>query len=1025
LNFAGFVERHARTIVVVALALAIAGGVSGLSLPVGLFPQTAFPRVVVNLDAGSRPADQTALLVTRPVEQAIRTVPGVLDVRSDTTRGSAQVSIDFGWGRDMTASTLLVDAAIAQVLPSLPTGTGYDVRRMDPIVFPIISYALLPPVPKDGSPASGAASAVALRDLAQYQIQPLLASIPGLARVDVQGGETAEVEVLADPHRLATYGLGMADLTTALTASNVLQAVGRMEDHDKLYLVLADRTLTRAEDVAGVVVRADAAGIVRVRDVATVQDGVVPQYLRVVEDGRPAVLFNVYEQPDGNAVQIASAVRAKLAGFTLPPGVKLLNWYDQSELVTQSAGSVRDAVLIGLVLAAAVLMLFLRSWRVTLIAILVVPATLATSVLLLSLLGMSFNIMTLGGIAAAVGLLIDDVIVMVEHIARRAGAEGPDGVAGQHAVLPAAREFMQPLTGSSLATLIVFLPLGFLSGVTGAFSKALSITMAAALLISYLFTAFAVPVLARQFVDFQKWRDPGAKGGGWLARRHDGLLDGLFHRPWLLGVALLPVLAVGYFAYGAVQTGFMPKVDEGGFVMDYYTKPGTSLAETSREVGQIDALLSATPEVATFSRRLGTGLGGDLGQSYHGDYFVRLKPDHARSTPDVMAATLTNVQAKVPGVTVELAQLMEDLIGDLTSVPQPIEIKLFGSDTGTLIPLASRVAAAIGKIDGVVEVKNGVQLAGDALDIRIDPAKAAMEGVTPDEVSQAVQAALTGTVATQLPQTLKATGVRVRLPDALGLRQDQLAVVPVRAMDGHVFPLARVATLVPVTGQPQITRDNLQPMIAVTGRIEGRGIGAVIGDVTAALGKPGMLPPGVRYELGGLYQQQQIAFAGLTRVFAAALVAEFILLLFLYERFWLPIVIIVCSLLSTTAVFTGLWLTGVELNITALMGMTMIIGIGTEMAIFYVSEYAELAHEMAPRQALREASRNRLRPITMTTLAAILTLLPLALAIGQGSAIQQPLAIAIIAGLLLQYPLVLLAMPVLIGLTMRGTAAAE
>ena len=1008
-----------------ALALAIAGGVSGLSLPVGLFPQTAFPRVVVNLDAGSRPADQMALLVTRPVEQAIRTVPGVLDVRSDTTRGSAQVSIDFGWGRDMTASTLLVDAAIAQVLPSLPTGTGYDVRRMDPTVFPIISYALLPPAPKNGSPASGAASAVALRDLAQYQIQPLLASIPGLARVDVQGGETAEVEVLADPHRLATYGLGIADLATALTAGNVLQAVGRMEDHDKLYLVLADRTLTRAEDVAGVVVRADANGIVHVRDVATVQDGVVPQYLRVVEDGRPAVLFNVYEQPDGNAVQIASAVRAKLAGFALPPGVELRNWYDQSELVTQSAGSVRDAVLIGLVLAAAVLMLFLRSWRVTLIAVLVVPATLATSVLFLSLLGMSFNIMTLGGIAAAVGLLIDDVIVMVEHIARRAGAEGPDGVAGQDAVLPAAREFMQPLTGSSLATLIVFLPLGFLSGVTGAFSKALSITMAAALFISYLFTAFAVPVLARQFVDFQKWRDPGAKGGGWLARQHDGLLDGLFHRPWLLAVALLPVLAVGYFAYGAVQTGFMPKVDEGGFVMDYYTKPGTSLAETSREVGQIDALLSATPEVATFSRRLGTGLGGDLGQSYHGDYFVRLKPDHARSTPDVMAATLADVQAKVPGVTVELAQLMEDLIGDLTSVPQPIEIKLFGSDTGTLIPLASRVADAIGKIDGVVEVKNGVQLAGDAIEIRIDPAKASMEGVTPDEVSQAMQAALTGTVATQLPQTLKATGVRVRLPDALSIRQDQLAVVPVRATDGHVFPLARVAALVAVTGQPQITRDNLQPMIAVTSRIEGRGIGAVIGDVTAVLGKPGMLTPGVRYELGGLYQQQQIAFAGLARVFAAALMAEFVLLLFLYERFWLPIVIIVCSLLSTTAVFTGLWLTGVELNITALMGMTMIIGIGTEMAIFYVSEYAELAHDMSPQRALREASRNRLRPITMTTLAAVLTLLPLALAIGQGSAIQQPLAIAIIAGLLLQYPLVLLAMPVLIGLTLRGAAAAE
>ena len=1016
MNFAGFVERHARTIVVVALALAIAGGVSGLSLPVGLFPQTSFPRVVVNLDAGSRPADQMALLVTRPVEQAIRTVPGVLDVRSDTTRGSAQVSIDFGWGRDMTASTLLVDAAVSQVLPSLPAGTGYDVRRMDPTVFPIISYALLPP----SVSAAGPASPVALRDLAQYQIQPLLASIPGLARVDVQGGETAEIEVLADPHFLANYGLGMADLAAALTAGNVLQAVGRIEDKDKLYLVLADRSLTRAQDIGDVVVRSDAAGIVRVRNVATVQDGIMPQYLRVVEDGKPAVLFNVYEQPDGNAVQIASAVRAKLKDFALPAGVKLLNWYDQSELVTQSASSVRDAVLIGLVLAAAVLMLFLRSWRVTLIAIVVVPATLATSVLLLSLLAMSFNIMTLGGIAAAVGLLIDDVIVMIEHIARRAGVEREGAVAGEAAVLPAAREFMQPLTGSSLATLIVFLPLGFLSGVTGAFSKALSITMAAALLISYLFTAFLVPVLVRRFVDFGTWRDPGAAGGGWLARRHDGLLDGLFRRPWLLAVALLPVLVVGYIAYGAVQTGFMPNVDEGGFVMDYYTRPGTSLTETSREVAQVDAIVSATPEVATFSRRLGTGLGGDLGQSYHGDYFVRLKPDHARSTPAVMAATLAAVQAKVPGVTVELAQLMEDLIGDLTAVPQPIEIKLYGSDTGVLIPLAGTVADMIGKIDGVVEVKSGVQLAGDAMDVRIDPARAAIEGVTPDEMTQAVQAALTGTVATQLPQPLKAVGVRVRLPDALGSSQNQLASLPIRAADGHVFPLSRVATLVPVTGQPQITRDNLQPMLAVTGRIEGRGIGAVIGDITAALGKPGALPPGIRYELGGLYQQQQIAFGGLTRVFAAALVAEFVLLLFLYERFWLPIVIIVCSLLSTTAVFTGLWLTGVELNITALMGMTMIIGIGTEMAIFYVSEYAELAAHMTARGALREASRNRLRPITMTTLAAILTLLPLALAIGQGSAIQQPLAIAIIAGLLLQYPLVLLAMPVLIGLTLRG-----
>lgn len=997
-------ERHARSVVVIAIALTLAGIASAVSLPVGLFPQVAFPRVVIDLDAGTRPADQMALLVTRPVEQAVRGVPGVQDVRSGTTRGTSQISIDFGWGRDMTASTLLVDAAVQQVLPSLPAGTSFSVRRMDPTVFPIISYAL----------TTSTLSPVALRDLAKFQIVPLLSAVPGLARVDVQGGDTAEVQVLADPQRLAAYGLGLADLSAALTAGNVLTSGGRVQDHGKLFVVLLDKSLGSASDVGDVVIRATSAGIVRVRDIATVANGIMPQYVGVEEDGHPAVLFNVYEQPDGNAVQIAGAVRAKLATFKLPAGVTLVNWYDQSELVTQSASSVRDAVLIGLVLAGIVLFAFLKSLRVTLIAVIVVPATLAATILLLSVMGLSFNIMTLGGIAAAVGLLIDDVIVMVEHIARRAGVVDD----GKAAVLPAAQEFMRPLTGSSVATLIVFLPLSFLSGVTGAFSRALSITMGSALLLSYLMTAFVVPVLARRFINFTTWKDPGHGRQNWLARRHASTLDGIFRRPWLLLVVLVPVLAAGYIAYGHVQTGFMPKVDEGGFVMDYYTAPGTSLTETTRQMAQVDAIVQAQPEVATFSRRLGTGLGGDLSESYHGDYFVRLKSTHARPTEEVMAAVLAGVQKKVPGVQVELAQLMEDLIGDLTAVPQPVEIKLFANDTQALITQATKVAAAIGKIDGIVEVKSGVKLAGDALDVRIDPVRAAIEGMAPDEIARAVSGAAEGVVATQLPQATKSIGVRVRLPNALSLRDLDLASLPIRAPDGHMFPLSRVADIAVLSGQPEISRENLQQMIAVTARIQGIGLGAAISRVTSVLNAPGMLAPGMRYELGGLYQQQQIAFAGLARVFLAALLAEFILLLFLYERMWLPVIIIGTSLLSTTAVFMALWATGVQLNITALMGMTMIIGIGTEMAIFYVSEFTELAMHMPAREALAQASRDRLRPITMTTLAAILTLMPLALAIGQGSGIQQPLAIAIIAGLLLQYPLVLLAMPVLIDLTL-------
>ncbi len=1013
MSFASFVARHTRSILLVAAALTLAGVLAALSLPIGLFPETSFPRILVNLDAGSRPASQTALLVTRPAELAVRSVPGVANVRSSTSRGSAQLAINFAWGTDMIASTLEVGNAIAQMLPSLPAGTSYRVFRMTPTVYPIISYALL----------SDRLSPVALQDLATYQIAPLLASIPGLARTDVQGGATGEVEVLADPYRLSAYGIGMTELAQAVAAGNQLQAVGHLADNHRLYLVVADRSLAAIEGIGDIVLRSDPRGIVRVRDVARVRDGTVPQYVRVSEDGHPAVLFNIYQQPSGNTVEIAAAVRAKLAAFHLPDGVRLVSWYDQSELVLASAGSVRDAVLIGLVLSGAVIFWFLRSWRVTLIALLVVPATIAITTLLLSLLGLSFNIMTLGGIAAVVGLLIDDVITMVEHLARRAGAPGPEGrAAGDEAVLPAAREFMQPQTGSSLATIIVFVPLSLLTGVTGAFSKALSVTMAVSLIASYLMVTFVVPVLMRRLVDFDRWADPSAAGQSRLDRGHGWLLDRLIRRPALLALVLVPLLVLGGIAYRRVPTGFLPQVDQGGFSMDYYARPGTSLAETDREAAEIDAWLHASPNVATFSRRLGTTLGNDLTEAYHGDYFVRMKPGHALSTPAMITATLDWVGANVPGLTVEASQLMEDRIGDLTSVPEPIEIKLYGADEATLIPVANKVADAIGHVAGVREVKNGVVLAGDSLDLEIDPLRAGIEGLTPSDVTQAVDIALTGTVATELPQTIKTIGVRVRLRGSLRLRQAGLERLPIRAPDGHIVPLDRVATLHAVSGEAQVSRDDLQPMIAVTGRIEGRGTGAAIADIRRVLDAPGMLGPGLRYDLGGLYRQQQIAFAGLAKVFAAALLAEFVLLLFLYERFWLPAIIIACSLFSTVGVFTGLWLSGIALNITALMGMTMIIGIGTEMAIFYVSEYAELERHSPPRQALRQASRNRLRPITMTTLAAILTLLPLAFAIGAGSGIQQPLAIAIVAGLLLQYPLVLLAMPVLISLTLRKPA---
>ena len=1014
----GWVARHMRSILAVMVALTLAGGFSAVKLPTGLFPVVQFPRVVVNVDSGARPADQTALLVTIPLEQAMRRVLGAQSVRSTTSRGSVEVSLDFAWGTDMVSAAVQVDAAVAQVLPSLPPGSAYRVRRMDPTVFPVIAYSMM----------SKTIDPVQQHDIVQYQILPILTAIPGVAFVGVQGGEIAEAQVLVDPHRLAARGLALSDVVGALGKSNVLQVVGRMQDHDKLLLLAVDNTARQLEQLRNTVVIGGRSGIVRVSDVAEVSAGVTPQWIRVSEDGQPAVQFSVYQQPDGNTVSIAAAVRKALVAFqpSLPPGVMLKNWYDQSVLVTDSASSVRDAILIGLVLAALVLFAFLRSLRVTLVAMLVVPATLAVTVLLLYSLGLTFNIMTLGGIAAAVGLVIDDVITMVEHLARRAGgAETGSGAQGSDGVMAAAVEFLPPLTGSSMATVLVFLPLAFLSGVTGAFFKALSLTMATALIISYALTALAAPVLTQLIVNFDRWKDPGQGPEGFVGRAHRRILELLFRRPWLLLPCFAALLVVGCFAFSNVGSGFMPQMDEGGFVLDFRSAPGTSLAETTRELAQVETILKATPEVETYSTRVGAGLGGGLSEPNTGDFFVRLKTGPRRPIEAVMADVQDQVDRSIPGLRIATAQLMEDLIGDLTAVPQPIEIKLFANDPDALAPAARKLAAAIAKVSGVVSVQDGIVIAGDGLDIQVDPAKAAIEGVNAQMVSDALQSYLAGTIATQLPTPTKQVGVRVWLPPSERQFDNQLPQLPMRAPDGHVFELGRVATVSQAPGQAEITRENLQEMIAITARLQGASLGTAVAAVQAVLSQPGVVPAGVRYELGGLYAQQQIAFAGLTQVFVAAMIAEFVLLLFLYERFWIPLIVLGAAALSTTAVFTGLWLTGIELNITAIMGMTMIIGIGTEMAIFLVSEYVELSREMPPRQALLEAARNRFRPIAMTTLAAILTLAPLALAIGAGSGMQQPLAIAIISGLIVEFPLVLLAMPVLIGLTLKRDRAAK
>ncbi len=591
------------------LTLLVAGGIiSAWRLPVGLFPQVDFPRIVLSFDAGDRPAERMEMEVTRVEESAVRAVPGVRRVRSTTSRGDAELSVDFDWGLDMVSALLQIESAVNQTLPTLPAGTRFEARRMDTTVFPVLGYSL----------TSDTLSQTALRDLAQFQIAPLLSTVGGVAKIDVQGGAVEEIHVTTDPARLAAFGLTVADLSKALAGANVLTAVGRLEDHNKLYLLLTDTRLTDLAQVRETVLRVGGNGLVRVGDVAEVAPGAAPNYQRVTADGRDAVLLGIHQQPGGNTVRIARELREKFAGYQsrLPKGVRLANWYDQSQLIVDSAGSVRDAVLIGAVLAAGVLLLFLRSWKITLIAVVCVPAVLAATALVLGAIGQSFNIMTLGGMAAAVGLIIDDAIGMVEHLVRRLREREnlpPAGMArGASArILAAAAEFTPALTASSLSTVVIFAPLAFLSGVTGAFFKALSVTMAIALIISYLVTLLAVPVLSDLLLGD---KDAGRHDGGrWTAALHSGydrLMRWSFARPWLVMLSLLPLFVVGYVAYQRVRTGFMPAMDEGNFNIDYHSAPGTSLAETDRLLRRFEDILRATPEVTAYSRRTGLQLGG-------------------------------------------------------------------------------------------------------------------------------------------------------------------------------------------------------------------------------------------------------------------------------------------------------------------------------------------------------------------------------------------------------------------------------
>ena len=1017
-----WLQKYRGTIFFFLVVLTIAGLYFATQVPISVFPDTNFPRVVIGVDNGVMPVEQMEVTITKPIEDAINIVPGLVTVRSNTSRGSAEISLFFTWGVDMYQTLQLVDAALSKVEQTLPRTAKITTNRLTFATFPILGYSL----------TSDTLSQTALWELATYELKPPLNRVPGVSQVTVQGGKVPEYHVVPDLARMQASGVTVLDLANALDASNIIDSPGLYEANHQLVLGLVGAQVHDAQELSQLVVKTTPGGApVRVADVGKVEQDVMPVYTVVTANGKPSVLLNVTRQPTSNTVAVADGVAAEVTQLRqkLPKGVTLQPFYDQSELVRESIRSVRDAILIGLLLACVILFLFLRDWSSSLIAGLVIPVTIAVTIVFLKIIGQSFNLMTLGGLAAAIGLVIDDAIVVVENIVLHRDS----GESRVMAVRKAIAEVTRPLVFSTLTPVVVFMPLVAVTGVTGSFFRALAVTMTAALLTSLLLAlswtpALSLVLLRKRSPEAAKQHEEPGKVMGRVMHTHARALDWALGWPWMLALACVVLIIGGWFGYRQLGSDLLPAMDEGGFILDYIMPAGSSLTETDRVLNHIQQILSDTPEVESTSRRTGLQLGlAAVTEANTGDVSVKLKNKRDRAIDDVIADVRAEIKKTEPELDVEFVQVLQDMIGDLSNSPEPIQIKLFSTDTALLHQLGPRVATAIGKISGVVDVQNGIEntISGPATNFDVQPTVAARLGFTPTEVAEDATSILDGIAATgPLIANGRPYTIRVRLSDDTRTSLDAIQNTVFNSASGKLATLGSLAQVSQLPPQNEIRRENLQQLVVVSGRLEGSDLGSAIVKVRQVVADL-HLPPSVHVEYGGTYQEQQQSFHELLRVLLFALALVFGVLLAEFRNFAAPIAILTSSVLSITGVVLALLITGTDFNVASFMGLIMIIGIVAKNGILLLDADEKYRGEgVGAREAMLQAAQRRLRPIVMTAVAAISGMLPLAFALGAGSQMLQPLAISVIGGLLISIALSLIVTPVTYYLMTRNRHAA-
>jgi CzcA family heavy metal efflux pump len=1014
-----WLARSTRTIFFFAALLTLAGIYLSFQVPISVFPDANFPRVIIGVDNGVMPVEQMEVTITQPIENAVNSVPGLESVRSTTSRGSAEVDLFFNWNVDMVLSLQMVDSALAQVQQTLPPTARITTNRLTFATFPILGYSL----------TSDTVPETRLWEIGTYDLKPPLSRVEGVSTVLVQGGQVPEFAVAPNPALLHATGVTVTDVVNAINASNIVQSPGLYTANHQLILGLVGAQVHDLAALRQLVVKTTPAGApVRLSDVATVEPSTMPVYTVVTANGKNAVLLSIMRQPSSNTVAVADAVASEAAELQkkLPPGVKLELFYDQSQLVRNSIASVRDAIFIGLVLACVILFLFLRDWTSSLIAGLVIPVTVAVTIVALWLIGESFNLMTLGGMAAAIGLVIDDAIVVVENIVLHRDS-------GEHrgeAVRKALKEITTPLVFSTITPVVVFLPLVSVSGVTGIFFRALAITMTAALLTSLALALTWTPGLSYVLLREDPNRAARHAGAGPILTRvldvHRRVLERALAKPlWAGGIGLLLVLAT-WGGYKLLGTNLLPEMDEGGFILDYIMPAGSSLAETNRVLEDVTRILHSIPEVENTSRRTGLQLGlATVTEANTGDFTVKLKAKRNRSVWDVMDEARARIKASHPEIDIELTQVLQDNINDLSNAPEPIQIKIFSNDAALLNQLGPRVADAIKNIPGVVDVANGIEntISGPATNFQVDPVVASRMGFTPAEVSDDATSILDGITTSPLIANGRAYAIRVRLSDEHRSSLMAIEDTVFNSASGRTATLASLADIQQLPPQNEIQREDLQSLVEVTADLEGSNLGGVMQNVQQAVTAL-HLPASVRIEYGGTYQQQQQSFSDLLRVLVLALALVFGVLLAEFRNFPAPVAILASSVLSISGVILALLVTGSTFNVASFMGLIMVIGIVAKNGILLLDADERFRAEGASaREAMLHAAQRRLRPIVMTALAAVCGMLPLAFALGAGSQMLQPLAIAVIGGLTISMVLSLVITPLVYFLLTRHRAA--